>query len=299
MSNDIQIGQILDKRFEITGLIERGGMATIFKAIDSESHQAVAIKLPHLEFQGTAKNAARFAREAAIIGKLDHPGIPKIVPVAEKSRPYIVLEYIDGETLYDMLKHTPQFPIPEALQLGSRLCEILDYMHKHHVVHCDIKPGNIMISGDGRPHVIDFGIAKGPMTEPFMLGWLPPSTGTPEYMSPEQIQGGRVDVRTDIYSLGAILHEALTGNINPQVEEIILRAMAPRPSDRYSSAAAMKADLDSPEKVQVTGIYKNPRKASAWPKRLRLAAVILSLAAAPVILFFVFLWIFKRQMNMD
>jgi serine/threonine protein kinase len=316
LSHEIKIGQLLDERFEITSLIEQSGMATIFKALDRQTRQIVALKVPHLEFEGNRGNASRFAREAAIIGKLDHPGIVKIIPVAKKSRTYVVMEYLEGQTLYDILERTRPLPVCEALQLASRLCGILEYMHRHDVIHRDLKPGNIMISDDGSPHIIDFGIAKGPAMEPLMFGWISPKMGTPEYMAPEQIQGDRIDARTDVYSLGVVLYEILTGkrpfhgdtsretrsprelnsSLSEQVEEIILHAMAPRPSDRYSSAAAMKAELDFPETVQVTGMYRNPREASAWPKRLRLAGLILSLASAPFILFYVFLLMFQRQL---
>jgi len=176
------------------------------------------------------------------------------------------------------------------------------------------------------PHIIDFGISKISAREPILLGWLSPKmTGTLEYMAPEQIQGDRTDARTDIYTLGAVLYETVTGtppfevddidenirlrlsralrsprelndSVTEQIEEIILHAMAPRPADRYSSAAAMKAELDFPGSVQVTGKYKTPLKASAWPKRLRLAAFVLSLLAAPVVLFFIFLLMFQRQL---
>jgi serine/threonine protein kinase len=316
LSNEIKIGQLLDKRFEITALIEHSGMATIFKALDCQTRQTVALKVPHIEFEGSPGNSSRFAREAAIIGGLDHPGILKIIPVAKKSRTYFVMEYLEGETLYEILGRTRPLPVCEALQLASRLCGILEYMHRHDVVHRDLKPANIMISDDGSPHILDFGIAKGPAVEPFMSGWLSPKMGTPEYMAPEQIQGDRVDARTDVYSMGVVLYELLTGTrpfqgdtreetrpprelnseLSEQIEEIILHAMAPRPTDRYSSAAAMKAELDCPETVQVTGMYRHPRKASVWPKRLRLAALLLGAAAAPFLLFFIFLWMFQRQL---
>ena len=178
MGYEIKTGQVLDKRFEITALIERSGMATIFKALDYSTGQPVVLKLPHIEFEGSATNSARFAREATILGKLDHPGIPKIIPVAEKSRPYLVMEYIQGETLYDILQRTHPIPICQTLQLASRLCEILEYLHRHGVIHRDLKPGNIVISDDGSPHIIDFGIAKGPATEPFVLGWFSPTMGS-------------------------------------------------------------------------------------------------------------------------
>jgi serine/threonine-protein kinase len=321
LSQRIQIGQLLDDRFEITDVIERTGMAAIFKALDHQSLQVVAIKVPHPEFEGSPGNAVRFAREAAITGKLDHTGILKIIPVANKSRPYIVMEYLEGKTLYDVLDHRRPLPACEALQLASRLCDILEYLHRQGVIHRDLKPGNIMISDDGSPHIIDFGVAKCRELE---LGGISAQIGTPEYMAPEQIRGDRTDGRTDIYSLGVILYEIVTGerpfhgdtsddifnarltgnprppreinsSLSEQVEEIILHAMSPNPADRYSSAAAMKAELDSPERVQATGKFRNARKASAWPKRLRIAGFIVSVAAFPVVLFFLFLLMFRSR----
>jgi len=320
LSNEIKIGDLVDRRFQITALIERGGMATIFKAVDCQTRQAVVLKVPHTGLEVSAASAARFAREAAIVGKLDHPGILKVIPVAEKSRLYVVMEYLEGRTLYDLLEETRVLPVNEALQLASRLCDILEYVHQHGIVHRDLKPGNIMISDDGRPHIIDFGIAKAPGAKAFSSG-----VGTPEYMAPEQILGDRIDARTDLYSLGAVLYEIVTGtrpfqvdasgdhldsrlavmprpprelnrNLSDQVEEIILHAMAPNPRDRYCSAAAMKADLQAPESVQVTGLYRTPRKASPWPKRLRLTGVILSVGAVPFILFYLFFLMFQRQL---
>ena len=251
-------------------------MATVYKATDVHADRPVVIKVPHTEI--SAAGAARLAGEAAILGKLDHPGIPRLVPTTQKSRLYVAMEYLAGRRLGALTEC-------DALRFGSRLCDILDYIHRHNVIHCDLKPSNIMISCDGRPNIIDFGIA----TEPT---WFSPKFGTPEYMAPEQIAGDRVDARTDVYGLGRVLRGAVDGSVtSAQFEEIILHAMAPNPSDRYPSAAAMKADLDSPQTVKVTGLYKNPRQASAWPKRLRLAGIILSLAAAPFVLFFFFLWL--------
>jgi serine/threonine-protein kinase len=326
LSRELQIGELLDKRFEITALIERSGMATLFKALDRRTGRMVALKIPHAEYELNLRNASQFAREAAIIGKLDHPGIVKIIPVTEKSRPYVAMEYLEGQTLFDILERTQALPLPEALRLTSHLCSIVEFLHQHGVIHRDLKPGNIIISDDGSPHIIDFGIAKGPALEPFSFGPFSPKTGTPEYMSPEQIQGDRVDARTDVYSLGAVLYEIVTGarpfpadaseetlnarlagrvrppselnaHVSEQVEEIILHAMAPNPSDRYPSATAMKAELDSPESVRVTGSYRNPRRASPWPKRLRLAAFVVGMAATPFILFFLFLLMFERKMG--
>jgi eukaryotic-like serine/threonine-protein kinase len=326
LEHELEIGQLLDSRFEITALIAQSGMATVFAALDQQTGQTVAIKVPHTGFGSSRTSLGRLAHEAAVLGRLDHFGIPKIIPIVEKSRPYVVMECLEGETLYDLLQRRHPLPVCEALQLVSRLCGILEHVHQQGVIHRDIKPGNIIISKDGTPHIIDFGISKMTAREPIMFGWFSPKmTGTPEYMAPEQIQGDRTDVRTDIYSLGAMLYEIVTGTppfqqdgkdenievrlagapqpprelnkgVTEEIEEIILHAMAPRPADRYSSAAAMKADLDFPEGVQVKGAYRTPLKASAWPKRLRVAAFVLSLLAAPVILFFIFLLLFQRQL---
>src|SRR5215470_9021672 len=119
-------------------------MSTVFKALDRQTYQPVVLKVPHAEFEGTSRNSARFAHEARIIAKLDHPGVLKLIPVTEKSRAYVVLEYIEGQTLYDVL-HRRRPLVCEALQLASRLCDILDYIHRHDVVHRDLKPGNILI----------------------------------------------------------------------------------------------------------------------------------------------------------
>src|SRR5215475_3151654 len=125
-------------------------MATIFKALDIQTRQIVVLKVPHAELRDGRATTRRLAREAALVGKLHHPGIPKIIPVAEKSRPYIVLEYIEGETLGRLLARGA-IPIDEATRFLSRVCDVLTYMHAHGVVHNDLKPGNIMISPDGSP----------------------------------------------------------------------------------------------------------------------------------------------------
>jgi eukaryotic-like serine/threonine-protein kinase len=324
LSNEIQIGQLLDGRFEITALIQRTRMAATFKALDHETRLMVILKAPQTDLGISPKTSARFAREAAIIAGLDHPGIPKVISIPEKSRPYIVMEYLDGETLFDILERTGPLPECHALRLASRLCDILDYMHGHGVIHHDLKPGNIMIAADGIPCLIDFGIATGPSIQPLMFSLFSEKIGTPEYMSPEQVQGDRMDARTDIYSLGAVLYEMVTGTrpfqgetddevleahlagdprppreitlcLSEQTEEIILHALAPRPSDRYPSAGAMKADLDAPKNVRVTGLAREHRKANLWPKRFRMAGFVLAVASLPFILFFVFLLILPHS----
>src|SRR5215510_10347063 len=142
LGHEIEIGHLLDNRFEITALIARSGMATVFQAIDRQTRQMVAIKAPRADFATSRTSLARLAHEVAVLGKLNHPGIPKIISVAEKSHPYVVMECLEGETLYDVLQRKRSLPICDALHLVSRLCEILQHVHERGVVHRDLKPGN-------------------------------------------------------------------------------------------------------------------------------------------------------------
>jgi serine/threonine protein kinase len=161
MSYEIKIGAIIDERFRITELIKRTGMSTIFKAMDYATGQAVALKVPHMELESDPAYFSRFERESEIGTKLNHPGILEIIPIQEKSRPYIVMEYLEGETFDRFLARTHPLPWPDALQLDSRLCEILDYMHQRDVVHRDLKPGNIVLCNDGSLRIMSVGLSSG------------------------------------------------------------------------------------------------------------------------------------------
>jgi serine/threonine-protein kinase len=175
--------------------------------------------------------------------------------------------------------------VAEALNIASRICEALDYMHHQDMVHRDLKPENIMLCNDGSLRIMDFGIVKVSGMRRLTFSGFSPALGTPDFMAPEQVKGKRGDQRTDIYSLGAVLFEMITGtvpfegsspflimnarltgdppaprsinpDIPPEVEEIVLHAMQRNPDDRYPSAAAMKAELDAPGKVVVTGRHE-------------------------------------------
>jgi serine/threonine protein kinase len=325
MSYEIKVGSIIDERFKILEVIKRSGMSTVFKAIDCGTGRIVALKVPHMELESDPAYFSRFERESEIGQKLDHPGILKIIPVKDKSRPYIVMEYLDGETLDYVLARMRPFPMSEAVQLASRLCEILDCMHQHDVVHRDLKPGNIMVCNDGSLRVIDFGIAKSTALKRVTFGGFSPKMGTPDYMAPEQIKGQRGDARTDIYSLGVILYEMVTGSlpfhgentnelmnarlmhnprpprelnpeVTPQIEEIILHALEREPTDRYDSAAVMKKELDSPEAIELTGRHQKVKTSSTWHRRLKRFAGALAVAAAPLFLFYLFFLMFQRQL---
>jgi len=324
MGNELEVGQVLDDRFRITDVISRSGMASIFKALDLNTNETVALKVPFMQFESDPGFFERFRREQDVGKALKHPFILRMMDddKLEKSRPYIVMEYLEGQTLGHLMHTIRPMPEHDAAKIASRVCQAIHYMHEHDVVHRDLKPDNIMICNDGTIRIMDFGIAKFEGQRRLTFGGFTPAMGTPDYMAPEQVKGKRGDPRTDIYSLGAILYEMVTGNvpfeganpfiimnsrlsgdpvaprqrnekITPQMEEIILHAMARNPQERYASAWDLKLDLDNPDKVQVTGrcdrlVVPNPLMTS-W-RRVR----IVVLSVATVLIGFGLWWFFSH-----
>jgi hypothetical protein len=314
MTNEVKPGDVVDGRFEIENIISRSGMATVYKAKDLESKQFAAIKIPYMQMESDAASFARFQREAEIGELLDHPNILRFIKVARKSRPYIVTEYLEGKSLSDVMNEVRPLPIQEAVQIASYVCGALAHMHEHKVVHRDLKPQNIMLCHDGTLRIIDFGIAKSTEMRRLTFAGFTPAMGTPDYMAPEQVKGKRGDERTDIYSLGAVLYEMATGSvpfegpnpfivmnsritgdpiaprkINPeipeQLEEIILHAMEREPHKRYQTAAAMKAELDDPESVRISGRHRHLESPKVWRTRWQGTRLIVLSAAFPLFLF--------------
>jgi serine/threonine protein kinase len=296
------------------------------KATDLKTGRPVALKVPLPSLEGDPAAYSRFQREAEIGRALDHPGILKIIDIDEKqqSRPYLVMEFLEGQTLERLMREVRPMPESDALRIVSQICDALDYLHRHDVVHRDLKPQNIMVCNDGSVRVMDFGIAKAAASRRLTFGGFSPTMGTPDYMAPEQVKGQRGDERTDIYSLGAMLYEMVTGRvpfegqnaymvmnarligdpvaprvynpkIRPEVEEIILHAMARNPADRYRSVAEMKAEVDAPEKVHVTGRASRLTAPVPWKRRWRVARVVLLSILVPILLFFLFFLMLSRR----
>jgi serine/threonine-protein kinase len=310
-----QRGYVLDGRFLITEVLSRSGMATIFQAEDKQNgNQLVAVKVPHLEYESDPNFFSRFQREERIGLELNHPFILKFIPVADKSRPYIVTEYLKGCTLAHLLKAMRPLPEKDALKIASLICEALQHMHDHRVIHRDLKPDNVMICCDGTLRIMDFGIARDTVSRRITRVGNSTPMGTPDYMAPEQVAGKRADQRTDLYNLGGLLYEMLTGaipfqndnpwaalnarvtgdpvaprklnpNLSAQAEEIVLRALQREPADRYASANAMKAEMDTVDQVRVTGLADRLREPTPWaPSLLQRPWVLATALLAPLLI---------------
>ena len=317
------VGDQLD-HYRIDALAARSGMASIFRGTDLRDGRAVAIKIPHQEMESDPVLFDRFNREEEIGKKLDHPGVVKVLHDEDRSRRYMVMEWAEGRLLRQILNEQKKFPAERAIRITLNLCKALDYVHSQGVVHRDLKPENIMVDQDDNIKLIDFGIAANSGSRRLTFAKLTQAMGTPDYISPEQVKGKRGDARSDVYSLGVMFYEMLTGKvpftgpnpfvimnerllnhpipprevdptISPELQEIIYRALEREPAKRYPNAHEFALDLEHPEKVGVG----DRLELSQWQKRRspigRRILFYIALALIPVLVFGLMLFIARHS----
>jgi serine/threonine-protein kinase len=287
----IHAGDQLDQ-YRIEDTVATSGMATVYRAIDTKTGTQVAIKIPHPEIECDPAMFERFMREADIGTRLDHPGVMKVFANPDRSQVYMVMEWVEGRLLRQILNEDSKLPIDRAVKLTIGICKALEYIHTNGVVHRDMKPENIMVNVDDEIKLIDFGIAANAGARRLTFGNFSQGMGTPDYISPEQVRSKRGDARSDIYSMGVMLYEMLTGkvpfsgpnpfavmndrlinypppprsiepSITPQLQEIVYRALERDPKNRYASAREFAYDLEHQDQVGVA----NRSEAANW-KRL-------------------------------
>lgn len=275
----VRTGDQLD-HYRIEGVAARSGMASIFRGTDLRSGSRVAIKVPHPEMESDRALFERFHREEEIGQRLDHPGVAKVMTNPDRSRLYMVMEWVDGRLLRQVLAGQPKLSLDRAVRIAVSICDALEYVHSRGVVHRDLKPENIMVDSRDGVKLIDFGIAGSDAIRRLSFGTASQIMGTPDYISPEQVDGKRGDARSDIYALGVILYEMLTGKtpfqgpnpfavmtdrlrnnpvppreinpqIPPQLQEIVYRAIERDPRNRYASAREFAWDLMHQDAVGV------------------------------------------------
>ncbi|MBN6050368.1 Stk1 family PASTA domain-containing Ser/Thr kinase [Nonomuraea sp. RK-328] len=269
--------RLLGGRYELDGVVGRGGMAEVYRARDIRLDRIVAIKTLRSDLARDHTFQARFRREAQSAASLNHPAVVAVYDTGEDVTdgtpvPYIVMEYVDGRTLRDLLRADRRLMPERASELVDGILRALDYSHRGGIVHRDIKPANVMITRAGDVKVMDFGIARAMADSAATMTQTAQVIGTAQYLSPEQARGERVDARSDIYSTGCVLYELLTGQppftgdspvaiayqhvreepippsqIDPEIPQwadaIVLKAMAKDPAHRYQSASEMRADI--------------------------------------------------------
>ncbi len=306
------VGEVLLDRYELQELVGSGGMSSVYRAHDRLLDRMVALKVLHEHYRGDPEYVERFRREARSVAVLSHPNIVTVIDRGEEGdAQFIVFEYVDGENLKRLIAREQPLPVARALSLALQIARGLSFAHRNGLVHRDVKPQNILLNGDGQAKVTDFGIARA-IDLPRGMTQTGTVLGTSDYIAPEQAQGQRVDEQTDVYSLGVVLYELLTGevpfpgenfvaiamrhindpppsvravrpDVPPRVDAAVQRAMAKRPEDRFPTMADFGRELeacagDTEEGTQV--IAPPPRavhrrRTSPWP----LVLVLLGLLA--------------------
>jgi eukaryotic-like serine/threonine-protein kinase len=307
----IESGSLIDS-YRIQAPVARSGMASIFRATDVRDNRSVALKIPHPDMEADPILFDRFQREAAIGEKLNHPMVMRVYGGEKRSRMYMVMEWCDGRLLREILSHG-RITHERAIRIAVKVLSALEYIHEQGVVHRDLKPENIMADEHDNVKLIDFGIAGDIGARRLTYVNLTSTLGTADYISPEQVKGKRGDGRSDIYSMGVILYEMLTGRlpfsgsspmevmndrllnhpvppviadsrISPQIQEVLYRALERDPRNRYAHARDFAHDLQHLDEVGV----EDRVETRDWNKRKsgskRQVAYYAALALIPIVI---------------
>ncbi|AQT77984.1 serine/threonine protein kinase [Mycolicibacterium litorale] len=298
--------QHLSDRYELGEILGFGGMSEVHMARDTRLHRDVAVKVLRADLARDPSFYLRFRREAQNAAALNHPAIVAVYDTGEAETsngplPYIVMEYVDGVTLRDIVHTDGPMPPRRAIEIIADACQALNFSHQHGIIHRDVKPANIMISKTGAVKVMDFGIARALADAGNSVTQTAAVIGTAQYLSPEQARGEPVDARSDVYALGCVLYEILTGQppfvgdspvavayqhvredpvppsqkhpgISPELDAVVLKALAKNPDNRYQTAAEMRTDLvrvhngESPEAPKILSAAERTSMLSAAPR---------------------------------
>ena len=315
------VGEKIAGRYEVEELVGQGGMSSVYKAHDALLERHVALKILHAQYSSDDDFVERFKREARSVAQLQHPNIVTVIDRGEEDgRQYIVFEYIDGENLKELVIRKGRLELREALEIAREVARGLAFAHQNGLVHRDVKPQNVLLNGDGRAKVTDFGIAHTIDVD----GMTQTGTvlGTSNYIAPEQATGNRVDAHSDVYALGAVLYELLAGDVpfpgesfvvvamkhvherppnlldvrrdvSPRVAAAVDRALEKDPEDRFPTMDAFAAELEAclaeldqgvdGDQTMVIPARKRhpPKEMSRWPIAVGLLAL---LAIAAIVL---------------
>jgi len=309
--------------YRIEALVARSGMASIFRATDTRDNRQVALKIPHPDMESDPILFDRFQREAGIGEKLNHPKVMRVFGGEKRSRIYMVMEWCEGRLLRQILDEG-RMPHDRAIRIAIGVLDALEYIHANGVVHRDLKPENIMVDADGNIKLIDFGIASDTAARRLTYANFTATLGTPDYISPEQVKGKRGDGRSDIFAMGVILYEMLSGkvpfsgpsplaamndrllnhplppsvadpSISPQLQEVLYRALERDPKNRYAKAHDFAWDLEHLDQVGV----EDRDELKNWQRRKsQLSRKILyygALAMVPVVILLLMMLIARHH----
>src|SRR3954449_3772188 len=323
--SDTLLNTLFDGRYRIMRKLGTGGMANVYLAEDQELGRRVAIKILNDRHANDEQFVERFRREAKNAAALSHPNVVSIYDRGDaEGTYYIAMEYLDGRSVKELIVSRGPAPVNVSIEYARQILSALRFAHRHGIVHRDIKPHNVLVDGEGRVKVTDFGIARAGTSQMTETGSI---VGTAQYLSPEQAKGGEVDPRSDLYSLGIVLYELLTGktpfdgetpveiamkhlsnapqppsklrqDIPAELDMVVLRALAKNPDDRYQSADEMEADLERVARGarvsaatvdSATQVLRRPAAAAAatpgaWPRPAAAAAATPAAATAATVI---------------